>query len=156
LPSALAAIPAKYRTQLQDFLDTTKQALIEYSSIASVDVFDGSSHWGRGTTICAWMRAEDYSAKERDQVLKDTKDLIMRTAEHSNSIYVLGYQQKPFSHTDYGFVTMLGGMNDDSKACWDMFSKGYCRREQSNQICRWQHPACQLPVNIEIRQARER
>jgi hypothetical protein len=141
---------------LQALLDNVQQAFAKYSSIASVDVFDASGTWGRGPTICAWMRAEDYNTKEREQVLKDAKDLILKIADRSESIYVLGYQQKPFSYTDNGFQAMLGGMHDDTKACWDVFAKGCCRREQANLPCRWQHPVCQLPINIEIRQARDR
>lgn len=137
-------------------MDSAKEALHNHSSIISVDVFDATSQWGRGTTICAWMRAEEYGSKERDQVLKETKDLFLRTADRSESVYVLGYQQKPFIPTDYGFVAMMGGMHDENKACWDIFARGFCRREQANQPCKWQHPACQLPINVEIRQFRER
>lgn len=101
---------------------------------------------GEVWTFAVWLRPED--ARCKDEVLKSAKDALMGAAETSESVYVAGYMNKPFTLTENGFSGTLVGMYDESKACWDAFAKGFCRR---GGICRWQHPVCNVAVNVEVK-----
>lgn len=96
--------------------------------------------------VVAWMRRQESGGRARDQVLKYAKDALMRSAAQSESVYVIGYNNRPFTMTENGFAAQLGGMFDENKACWDMFTKGHCRQRD----CHRQHPACLLPIHVEI------
>jgi len=154
-PTAISSLPKPYQAQVESIVESAKKALSNSSAIASVDIHESSISWNReycqGLTITAWQ-AQDIGGKGRDQILKLAKNALLKGAEHSESVYVLGYGAKPFTTCDFGFHTVLGGMYDQSKACWDCFSKGSCKREWD---CRWQHPACQLPIKVEIRTSRK-
>jgi hypothetical protein len=133
-------------------LDSTKQALSNTTGVVGVDVFEAPGPWGRGVTVCAWMQHEDI-ASGRQQALERIQKNLIKSAENSESVYVLGYQSRPFTHTEFGCAAVLGGMHDETKACWDVYTKGYCRRERASQTCRWQHPSPQVPVHIEVRKS---
>lgn len=148
----LASVPNGFRTQFEAVLDATKQALKSNKTVLGVDIFESTGTWDRGMSVVVWQR-EDKGGKDRDQILKLAKDALLQGAANSECVYVMGYKNRHYGFTssEFGFTTVLGGMFDESKACWDLFRTGHCRREWD---CRWQHPACKLPINVEIRRAR--
>jgi len=84
----------------------------------------------------------------KEYLLTLAKSSLFDATNNSKNIYILGYATKPFVTKSQGFVTMLGDMPDERKACWDLYSKGCCSRDGA---CRWQHPQCVMPVNIVIK-----
>jgi len=126
-------------------MEAAKSALHNSAGVVGVEVFEGPTSCGQGWTLVAWLHPEESN---KDQALQAAKDALMRGAETSENVYVMGYLQKPFTLTESGFTGMLGGMYDESRACWDVFTKGFCRRES---ICRWQHPVCQTAISVEVR-----
>jgi hypothetical protein len=156
----MASIPNSFRSQFEVMLDSVKQALSSCAPVTGVDISEDS--WGRGMTITAWMKCEEngnHGRRARDrneanfqEIVKLGKKALLASAEKSESAYVQGYKKEPFGFSDNGFSAVLAGMFDSNKACWDMFSKGFCRREFD---CRWQHPACHLPIQLEVRPARD-
>jgi len=147
-------VQPKFRFQFENLLNATKQALSNAPGILGVDMFENSGAMSQNMTIVAWARRKERTSIEHEQILKLAKDSIMRAAENSSGAYVMGYKQRPFSPTDYGFSAVLGGMADEKQACWDMFMKGSCRREYSGD-CRWQHAACLLPIQVEVRHSQQ-
>lgn len=96
----------------------------------------------------AW-RIEIY-VRDEDMVLKDhfltlAKNAFKEAAQHSNFVHIMGTGATPFVTKSNGFSATLGEMQDQSKACWDVYMQGACWREQS---CRWRHPQCLMPVNV--------
>jgi len=159
----LSSIPNGFRTQFEAILESTKQALKHNSRVVAVDIYESAGQWGRGMSMVVYTRREDAYPKERDAHFKTSKASIeeirkiatgalLKGAEHSKGVYVMGYKDKPFTHSQNGFNATLGGMFDSTKACWDMFSKGCCNREWD---CRWQHPACTLPIQMEVRRSHD-
>lgn len=134
-----------FRRQFEALMEAAKSALQNAIGVVGVEVFEGPTPRGQGWTLVAWLHSKEGNNK--DQALQATKDALMHAAESSENVYVMGYLQKPFTLTESGFTGMLGGMYDESSACWDIFTRGSCRRES---ICRWQHPVCQMAINVKV------
>jgi hypothetical protein len=146
-------VQPKFRFQFEALLKSTKQALQNSHGVVGVEVFENSSSMGKNMTIVAWAQREELQVQgTHEQICKHAKDAINRFSENSQGTYVMGYKYRPFSQTEFGFATTLGGMQDEKQACWDMFTKGSCRREWD---CRWQHAACLLPIQVEVRPSQE-
>mmetsp|Transcript_14333 Transcript_14333/g.26603 ORF Transcript_14333/g.26603 Transcript_14333/m.26603 type:complete len:386 (-) Transcript_14333:137-1294(-) len=144
-PVASPGASHNFRRQFEALMEAAKSALHNSAGVVGVEVFEGLTSCGQGWTLVAWLHPEESN---KDQALQAAKDALMRGAETSENVYVMGYLQKPFTLTESGFTGMLGGMYDESRACWDVFTKGFCRRES---ICRWQHPVCQTAISVEVR-----
>jgi len=83
----------------------------------------------------------------KEDLLSVAKEALFGATSISKDVYILGYAAKPFVCRSMGFVTMLGNMHDESKACWDLYSKGFCHRDCA---CRWEHPECLAPINVVV------
>lgn len=100
----------------------------------------------QGWTIEVTTKKE--AADHRNYILSVAKSALFSATNNSNSVYILGYASKPFISKSQGFLTMLGDMQDESAACWDLYSKATCRHECA---CRWQHPECLVPINVVVK-----
>lgn len=143
--SILAMIPGCF---LQEFKDLFSSAASALSSNDVVDVrsFETIGVWGKGMKIAGSMRPET-PACDKEAILERVQGALLKAAEESQSVYVMGYALRPFTPTDDGFAAMLGGMHDDGWACWDMLQKGFCARKGA---CCKQHPASMIPIYVEI------
>lgn len=86
--------------------------------------------------------------RHKSHILRVGQDAILRAANQSKLVYVMGYQARPFVTTQYGFECVLGTMHDKKAACWDVFTQGYCRR---GNACRWEHAAFQSRVSVVLK-----
>lgn len=85
----------------------------------------------------------------REYLLNLAQSALFGATNDSNTVYIMGYAAKPFFSKPNGFVTILGDMQDESRACWDFYSKGFCTRDCA---CSWEHPECCMPFNIVIKE----
>jgi hypothetical protein len=147
--SILDMIPCDFRRQFKDMFTCAKQALSKSDFIDSVSIFEGPGLWGKGMTIAATVR----NAQTGDAIgalLKTVQEALLKRAEESESVYVMGYSLRPFTVTERGFAAMVGGMRDDGWACWDVLTKGFC---ENGRLCCKQHPTCMIPIYVEITEA---
>jgi len=85
----------------------------------------------------------------KEYLIDVAKNALFNASSGSNTAYIMGYATKPFIAKAQGFLTMIGDMQDDTRACWDFYSKGICTRDCA---CRWEHPECLMPVNVVIKE----
>jgi len=110
---------------------------------ALMDTGDSSGHTFPGWTIQV-MVADDTSPHAQDLLTLAQNALFGATA-CSKNVYIMGYAATPFMPRPNGFVAMLGDMQNEAGACWDLYSLGVCRKDWE---CRWQHPGCLVPLNV--------
>lgn len=109
--------------------------------IDSVDVEETSD----GFCIAVTIPVQHFHHKE--SVDKLAKAALLQAAERSDSIYMLGYQAKPFVTMPMGFAALLAAVPDEHTACWGMLQSGFCHY---GHRCRWQHPCDQRKVNVKL------
>jgi len=101
----------------------------------------------RGWTVELMPRGD--AATNKEYVLTLAKNALFSKTSESNIAYIMGYATKPFMYKTNGFTTIIGDMQDESKVCWDIYSKGLCTR---GCACRWEHPECLIPINIVVKE----
>jgi len=99
-----------------------------------------------GWTITVLPKEEVQSHK--DYLISLAQSQLFSATNVANTLYITGYAKKPFTTTKTGFITTLGDMQDESRACWDLYSEGMCTRACK---CRWEHPECYMPVRFVIK-----
>jgi len=99
-------------------------------------------------SFTCWLNQEQMH--HREQLIYLIKDTLLRSTEVSKQIFILGYLARPFVDMPLGFVSMLGAMQNEERACWDVFAQGFCWRK--NQ-CRWQHAVGQHNLRVTLEQA---
>lgn len=62
----------------------------------------------------------------------------------------MGYTASPFRAKHHGFGGVLGLMNDERQACWDIYENGCCSR---GLACRWQHPMSVKRLYVVVRRS---
>lgn len=87
-----------------------------------------------------------------EDILEVAKAALLSAADLSTSTYIMGYGGNPFTTQLGGFTATMGAMRDESKACWEMYRYGICRRSCH---CRWQHPPflTSITVSVEVADA---
>jgi len=118
-------------------------ALGQVECISQVDCNKDGANWvvtARSDGTGYWQFAHLQSV---------AKASLIKAAEESECIYVLGHRKMPFqpSPDGFGFVASLGSMRTDKKACWDCYDKGVCPRGSD---CLWEHPAFVSVVNVSL------
>jgi len=91
------------------------------------------------------VTAKEELCQHKEYLAALAKNMLFNGTNDSTTLYIMGYAVNPFITKTDGFVTVLGGMQDESKACWDLYSKGICSRDCE---CRWEHPECLMPINV--------
>jgi hypothetical protein len=94
------------------------------------------------------ITAKGDPADCKEYLLTLAKNALFTSTGNSGNIYILGYSVKPFMKKSHGFVTILGDMQDESRICWDLYSKGVCSRDCA---CYWEHPECLMPINVVVK-----
>jgi hypothetical protein len=100
---------------------------------------------GQGWTVIARSNMDAYYQFERLQTI--AKEALLQAAEETPSLYIMGHRRLPFQPTPMGFYANLGTMTNTKKACWDVYSKGFCPRSCT---CTWEHPIQMMTVNVMI------
>jgi hypothetical protein len=120
-------------------------ALLQSPHVLWADVQEGPL--GGTTTLVAKISEECEAAIEtvNAELLDLCKTELLRSAEVSSSVYILGYMAAPFKDLGpgdghrAGFKARLGFVpaSMDQGVCWDAYGKGFCPRLAT---CRWCHP----------------
>lgn len=132
-----------YEDMLARIVMTVASAMSAYTKVeTAVQPIEGNKGW----LLDTWLAASD--ARYVSPVLAHTKKVLLRAAEESTHVYVLGYKSNPFKINEHGFESMLSIMQDPSRACWDAYGNGYCQRGLS---CRWEHPTCRRHLYVAVR-----
>lgn len=141
-PGGARPVDGRFRYQCGFVADYVKVALTANACAVSAEAVEGPHGWA----IKVHVRAKDLCHKE--WLLLQAKEALLRAAERSDNVYVMGYRARPFVSTLPGFDAKLGAMVDTDKACWDVFAQGYCGRGAS---CRWQHPEQTATLNVMVK-----
>lgn len=133
-------LPYEFGRQAAHVVTVAKEALESSGYVQNVDVVNEANAWGIS------IKMKDASLSE--QAFSIAKDALLEGAANSTCTYVLGYLAKPFQVQKHGFSTVLCGMRDESRACWDAYSKGFCRKPER---CKLLHPCCMMRVSVSLR-----
>lgn len=132
----------KYFTQqVADLATAVTTTLRECSYADQVEAFVNEDCQGWNIEVTA----KEELSSHREYLTTLAKNILFSGTSKSNTLYIMGYAAKPFITKAEGFVTILGDMQDESRACWDLYSKGSCCRECE---CRWEHPECFMPIKV--------
>lgn len=140
-----APIPSicDFKLQVADFVSNVVLAIEQSGACALVEAKkEPSKCW----TIEMTPKADGRVNEE--YVLSVAKNLLHSQSSTNEGVYMLGYAAKPFMPRSNGCVVVLGDMVAETRACWDFYSKGSCRK---GCACKWEHPKCSMPVNIVIK-----
>lgn len=130
-----------FKQQVADLTTAVITTLRECNYADHVEAFVDE---GQGWSIEVIAKEEELTFQK--QYLTDlAKHILLGEMSSSKSLYIMAYTAKPFLTTDKGFVTILGDMQHESRACWELYSKGTCCRGCE---CLWEHPECLMPIRI--------
>jgi len=140
-------IYGKFHRQYRDAVEQVRAAIASCKCVGqlngkeAVKVQEGLQSWH--VTVCLLPT----SMHRKELLLSIAKEVLLYAAEHSESIYVLGYGRHPFTVCPDGFTARLGGLWEQSVLCCDAFVKGVCYREG---CCKFQHPAYQSILKVSV------
>lgn len=86
---------------------------------------------------------------EKDCLVTLAQNALLTATSSSKTIYIMGHAIKPFMTKSQGFVAMIGDMQDETTACWELYSKGACPK---GCACSWEHPNCLMPINVVVKE----
>jgi hypothetical protein len=138
-----------FKLRVADFVTTVTSALKTHRGVVQAEA-------RRNTASKCWtieLSPSQGSKACKEELLRHAKEALSGTANSSEGIYMMGNNAKPFLSKPEGFVTVLGDMRAETRACWDLYSSGFCRRECA---CRWEHPTCLVPVSVVIKSSKKR
>lgn len=131
----------------QDVADIAMAAVATLSGCAYADKVEAFKDQCQGWTV--EVAPKEELKPQREHLLQLAKNALFNAAASSKTAYIMGNASKPFVAKSQGFVTMVGDMQDESKACWDFYSKGFCTRGCE---CKWAHAECLMPINVVIKE----
>jgi hypothetical protein len=134
----------KFIQQTTDVVMAAMAALRKCDYVEHAEGFMDAEH--RCWTI--QLTLKQSHSHHQDLLTSFAQKAILRITEQTGGICVLGYATKPFIYTPDGFVTILGDVQHQDKACWQFYSQGYCTL--SAQKCKLVHSQCTLPLSVVI------
>jgi hypothetical protein len=143
-------------TASADFVQDFKQEVAEVamSVMAALEecAYSGRVEAVRNTNFQGWtievMPTEDVKLQE-ELLLTTARKAFFSATSSSSSAYIIGYAGKAFVPRSHGFLTILGDMQDEPRACWKCYGHGSCSK---NSVCRWSHPECHIPISVVVKQ----
>lgn len=81
------------------------------------------------------------------------QNALLKAAEQSASVYIVGYEAAPFipARSGLGFSARLALVPDESTACWSLLSTGVCNQGSG---CTRRHPSWQVSIDVVIQSSR--
>jgi len=138
-----------FKEQVADLARIVTEALGDDPHVELVEAFKDKDY--QGWTIELTANQDLASNKDyKDYLLTLAKNTLFGASGNSELLYIIGYAEKPFQWKPRGFVAILGDMQDEATACWDMYSKGMCTRACG--ACQWAHPECLMPFNVIVKE----
>jgi hypothetical protein len=151
VPECQPCIVNEFERDVLVLAKKVKTALEEAAYVQKCETIGNDE--GEGWTLEVSVDDSDLK-KTKDYLIMVAKNAIFGATSTSKNIYILSYAAQPFQCRQHGFLTLLGDMPDDSKACWDFYSKGVCGRALEG-VCRLQHPRCTAPLKVVIKSESE-
>lgn len=105
--------------------------------------FVEAAQHAQGWTVSVHVNAEELIRTE--YILRIAKESLLNSTSKNAFVKVMGERLTPFLPAPQGFMATLGAVVDSSKACYDAYGKGFCRR---GHACRWQHPPCMGSIQV--------
>lgn len=136
---------SSFKQEVADLTMAVIATLGESAFVSQVEAFKDKDC--QGWTIEVIMSGAQKDHKE--YLLTVAQSALFSATNSSKTVYIMGYAVKPFIAKSHGFVTLLGDMQDESRACWDLYTHGVCNRDRE---CRLQHPECFTPLNIVVKE----
>lgn len=146
--NSCARFSSAFKQVVADFALTITSSLEENSHVEKVVAFKDKDRPGWTIEMTAKEDSE-LAVYTEDYLLTLAKNAIFGACSNNDMLYIMGYATKPFTSKEHGFVTVLGDMQDESRVCWDLYSKGCCTRDGQ---CRWEHPECLMPMNVVVKE----
>mmetsp|Transcript_86730 Transcript_86730/g.273627 ORF Transcript_86730/g.273627 Transcript_86730/m.273627 type:complete len:384 (+) Transcript_86730:133-1284(+) len=140
-PAVDDGAPTQFFQEALQAVSTVKAALQSWPCSRNLEVTGHAQGW----IICIKVRAEDVPRAE--YILKMAKEHLLWSTNDSPSLRVIGHRLAPFVSSPLSFTATLGAVLDDSKACYEAYGKGFCRR---GHACRWQHPPCTKSIQVAV------
>ena len=122
--------------------------------VEEVEAFKDENYqsWTIEVTVHEPSAFEEYVlllAKNKEHVLSLAKNELFEATRESANIYIMGYAANPFMTKPHGFVTVLGDMQGDGHACWDLYARNNCSRGRACQLI---HPEFLVPINVVVKE----
>jgi len=143
---ASKAIYVKFHRQYQDAVEQVRKAVADCKCVRQlngtdiVKVQEGHQSWQVTVHLPPTLMHQEKL------LLSVAKRALLRAAEQSESIYVLGFRRRPFQPVLDGFTLRLGGLWEQCVMCRHAFEKGVCYRG----TCKFQHPAYESMVTVSV------
>lgn len=138
-------LPPEVQSAFGEIMDAGQSALRSCPCVVQVEK---TQHAGGWSLIGSVPQAQFQQVQP---LFATVQEAMLRAAEVSENAYIIGYDATPFVPAGpgrFGFCAQLALVQDESSACWDLLSKGYCHR---GCTCRWQHPSWQAAVDVTVR-----
>jgi len=134
--------PNNFLSQVEHIMGTMAKALYCHPTVVSAEASRAARY---GWSLFVRMRSDDLH--RREVVLSQVKEGIIAGAAASQTVYVLGYKARPFATSPVGFAAQLVEVPSPNEACWGLLERGCCN---FGPACAWQHPQCQVTVNVMV------
>lgn len=158
---AVAKVPVRVVVESAEF-KAPVAAVIDFKDsvadlVSTVTNALQKSHYAAKVEACADVAAQSWSIEvsgirdtpaQQELMLAFAKQALLDTSARLGVVDVIGRTAKPFAPKSNGFVAVIGEMQPENKICWDYYSSGFCRK---GCACKWEHPACQIPVSVHIK-----
>lgn len=133
-------VNTEHTVKVEEMMKEVKVLLEKRKDILSADILQGATDW----SLCIVPKGKGHASTE--PMLAAAKDALLKAAETSRNVYVLGYAapDTAFTAKPQGFEAQLGVMETMHTACWRVLKRGSCPKEWCNQ----QHPILQMPVQV--------
>lgn len=135
------------RKNIVDVLEAVRTVLEDGSSIKNVDVFEQDGSWSLALT------PHKKNRMNIDQLLTFAQEALLKVAEQSRNVYVLGYdaRETAFTPQPQGKSCRLGVMESTQYACWRYFQKGKC---SYGPDCCKEHAVLEVQLQIRVEMAK--
>lgn len=140
-PNGVSHAPAApLHAEIKSVIRPIVQALQAHHPVKQVTIAEG--RMGSVTTVAVELGEEaEWKGGVGRYTMQMAKDLFLRTAERSQSTYVVGYELEPFSEKeDGGFQVVLGVVpySMERMVCWETYRRGFC---SCRAHCNFWHPS---------------
>lgn len=141
----------QFEQQVADVMAKLNLALMGSGYSDSVDIKKNDESYE--IKILLPSGQEQHVKEQHEQeILSVAKQSLLWSAEQSSCVWVLGYKSGAFNSIAGGFEVTLAEMQDENRACWDIFERGTCSQGCS---CRLQHPVSSIAATVEVSEAPE-
>lgn len=131
----------KFRLQVEAIFAVTQAAMASHGVTVEVRPDPVAAGWSVDARVASGC------VQVPGDILNNGRVALLKAVDRSTSVSCLGYMANPVVPTPGGFKVVLCDMEDESAACWDMYSGGHCQR---GCRCKWSHPKLQITVTVRL------